>query len=125
MNLATKGFFQKAVFSRQIFSENQKFFLQPEGHMNNKVLRVVRKHTIEAIFQVMRVGVNYRKAQKLLKLIALHLNSTLTRPPIYKEAYTEKHETASPGNSVGVTELSLILSFVQLDKKVFGRIEKS
>ena len=82
-----------------------------------EMLRAIRTHTLEAILQVMRVAVNYCKGPKQLKKKALHLKSTLARPPIYDEAYPEKHRTASPGNPVGVTKPSLILFFVQQDKK--------
>ena len=79
--------------------------------------RVSRRHTLEAIFQVMRVAVNYRKGQKQSKTIALYLKSTLARPPIYNRAYPEKLWSASPSNPVGVTKPNLILLFVQLDEK--------
>ena len=114
------------MFSRQIFSENQKFFFKTRGsHEQQGGFEGCQKTHNRGNFLGDESRSKLSQSAKILKLIALHLNSTLTRPPIYKEAYTEKHETASPGNSVGVTELSLILSFVQLDKKVFGRMEKS
>ena len=106
---------------RYIFTEHstKRFFAQPLGHMNNEeMLMVDRRHTLEAIFQVMRVAVNYRKRQKQIDIIiALYLKSTLSRPPIYDEACPEKLWTASPGNPVGLTKPSLILLFVQPDKK--------
>ena len=72
--------------------------------------------THEAIFQVMRVVVNYRKGQKHLKKIALHLKSTLARPRMYDRAYPQMLSTVSPGNPVDVTKPSSLLLFVQLDK---------
>ena len=61
----------------------------------------------------MRVVVNYRKGQKQLKKIVLHLKSTLARPPIYDRAYPQKLSTTSPGNPVGITKPSSILLIVQ------------
>ena len=114
---------QKAVFSRQFSQENSpwSFFAQPEGHMNTEeMLRVIRRNTLEAIFQVMRVVVNYRKGQKQflqfpqlnnfnIFLNVLHSESTLATAPIYNQAYPEKPSTASPGNSVRVTKPSSLL----------------
>ena len=68
------------------------------------------------IFQVMRVELNYRKGQKQVKKIALHLEYLAT-PPIYKRAYPEKLPTASPGNPVSIAKSSLLRLFVQSDKK--------
>ena len=84
---------------------------------NEKMLKVINRRTLEAILQVMRVAVNYRKRQKQLEKNALHLRSTLARHSIYDRAYPEKLCTVSPGNPVGVTNLSLILLFVKPDKK--------
>ena len=90
------------------------FFAEPEGHMKSEeMLRVNRKQTFEAILSVMRVVVNYRKGQRQLKRMVLHLKSTSA---IYNGACHEKLWTASPGNPVGVTDPSLILSFVQPEK---------
>ena len=82
-----------------------------------KMLRIIGNHTIQAIPQVMRVVVNYRKGQKQLKKNVIHLKSTLARPPIYDRAYPEMLSTASPGNPVGITKPSSFLLFVQADKK--------
>ena len=79
---------------------------------NEEILRVVSRHTLEPILQVMRVAINSRKRQKELK----HPKSNLARPPIYEGAYPQKLWTASPGNPVGVTKPSLNLLYVQLDK---------
>ena len=50
------------------------FFGQPEGGTNTEeMLSVFRRHALEEIFQVMRVAVKYRKGQRQLKKIALHL----------------------------------------------------
>ena len=63
-----QNFFPKSrVFL--IFSQKTRLncglFAQSEGHMNNEeMLRVIRRHTIEAILPVMRVAVYYRKGQK-------------------------------------------------------------
>ena len=89
------------------------------------MLRVIRSHTLEAILQVMRVAVNYRRGQKQSKKIALHLKSTLATPPIYDQAYLEKLATASPSNPVGITKPSLLLLFLQLDKKSLEEASKS
>ena len=77
-----------------------------------EMLKIIRRHTLEAIFQVMGVAVSYRKGQKQLKKIAQHLNSTLARQNIYNRAYPENPSTASPGNPVGVKKPSLLLLFV-------------
>ena len=54
----------------------------------------------------------------------LHVKSTLARPPFYNRAQREKLSTASPGNLMGVTKPSLLPLFVQLDVKIFGKIDK-
>ena len=61
-----KTYSLKAVFSREMFSENstKTFFAQPRGHVGTQqMMRVIRKHPLKAIFPVMRVIVNYRKGQ--------------------------------------------------------------
>ena len=83
------------------------------------MLKVNRRHTLEAIFQVMRVAVNYRKGQKQLTKIALQLKSTLARPTIYDGAYPENLRTASLGNPLRLTNSSLFLLFVQPDKNLW------
>ena len=83
---------------------------------NEETLRVIRKHALEAIFQVMRVVTNYRKGQKQFKKIAKHLKNTSARPPIYEREYPEKLSTASLSDSVGVTKPTSLLLFVQPDK---------
>ena len=78
--------------------------------------KVIRRHILQATSQVMRVVVNHRKGQKQLK-IAIHLKSTLARPPIYNWTYPKKLSTSSPSIPVVFTKPSLLLLFVQLDKK--------
>ena len=61
---------QKAVFSQKLLSDNptERFLAQPRGHMvTQERLRDNSRHTIEKVFPVMRVVVNYRKGQKQLK----------------------------------------------------------
>ena len=61
---------RKAVFSRYFLSEKsiKIFFAQPRGYLGtHEMLSVIRRHTLEAIFEVMRVVVNYRKGQKQRK----------------------------------------------------------
>ena len=65
----------------------------------------------------MRVAVNYRKEQKRLKKIALHLMSTLARPPIYNRAYPKKRAAASPGNAKDVSRPSLLLLLGKQNEK--------
>ena len=72
----------------------------------------------------MRVVVNYRKGQKQLEKIALHVKSTLARPTIYDRAYPEVLSTASPGNPVGITKPSQLLLFVQPEKKFLEKSTK-
>ena len=81
------------------------------------MLRVITSHTIEAIFQVMTVAVNYHKGQKQLEIIALHLKSTSTRPNICAKEYLKKLSNAFPGNQVGLMKPILPLMFIQQDKK--------
>ena len=91
--------------------------MQPRGHMGTQeMLKVIRRNILEAFLQVMSV-VNYRKGQKQLKIFALHLKSTLARPPIYDGAYPEMLSTASAGNPVGIMKPTSYLLFVQLAKK--------
>ena len=78
---------------------------------------VIRRHTFEAIFQVMRVVVNYGKGQKQLKKIVLLLKSTLVRLRIYDRAYPEMLSTTSPRNLVGIAKPSSLLLFVQPKNK--------
>ena len=80
--------------------------------MNIQMSMVNSSHTLEAIFQVMRVAVKLAATK-----IALQLNSTLATPPIYDGASPEKLATASPGYPVGVTKPSFLLLFEQQDKK--------
>ena len=63
--------------------------MQPQGHKNTqKMITVFRRHKHEAIFQLVSVVVNYRKAQKTIEKNALHLKNTLLRPPIiYNRIY--------------------------------------
>ena len=81
-----------------------------------EMLKVIRRHTTETNFQVMRVAVNYRKRQKQLKIIALHLKSTLATPTLHDGAYTGKLWTASSRNPVGAMKPCLNLLFVQPEK---------
>ena len=58
------------MFSRWFFSQNstKTFTAQPEGHMNEKeMLRIIVKHTFEALSQLMRVAVNYHRAKTKIK----------------------------------------------------------
>ena len=73
------------------------------------MLRVIERNTFEEKFKVMGFAVNQRKGRKPVKIIALHIKNTMARPPIYDGANLKKLATASTGNSVGVTEPSLIL----------------
>ena len=79
----------RKVFPKsRVFSGNsiKRFFAQPKGDMNTQeMLRVIRRHTLEAIFEVLIVVVNYREGQKNWKN-ALHLKSTLAGQPIYDRA---------------------------------------
>ena len=108
------------MFSRQLFSENstKRFLARTEGHLNNeKMLRIIRRHSLSAILPVIRVAVSYRKGQLRLKKIDVLLKSTSARPPIYDRSTPETHPTVSPGNPVGVTKPSLLLMFVIKDDK--------
>ena len=98
-------------------NSNKRFSTQPQGHINTQEMqRVIRSHSVEPISEVMRVVVNYRKRQKQLKNIDLHLKSTLARSPISDRIYSEKTLIASPSKHMGVTKVSSVLLFVQLDK---------
>ena len=69
--------------------------MQSDGQKNNEeLLTVIRRHTLEAIFHLKTVVVNYRKGQKQLKRIALHLKSTLARPSIYLERLSTSSATS-------------------------------
>ena len=60
---------KKAVFSRQIYSENstKRLLTLLRGHMGTQErLKDNNRHTLEAISQLMRVVVIYRKGQKQL-----------------------------------------------------------
>ena len=116
--------YQKAVFSRYIFSENssKRYLAQPGGHrVTQKRLRD-NKHTFEAIFQLTRVVVNYRKGQKELKKL-FYIQRELW--PDHLSTTDRMLSTVSPGIPASTTKPSSFLSFVQPDKKVFGRVAKS
>ena len=88
------------------------------------MLRVIRKHSLEAIFEVMRVVVNYRDGQKQMEKIALHIKSTLAPPLINDRAYPELLSTASPGNPVAIAKRSSLWLFVHPDKKFLEESSK-
>ena len=75
------------------------------------MLKINRRNTLWAIFQVISVAANYRGGQKQLKKIALHRKYTLARPPIIDQKNPGKLSNASPGNPVGITKPSSLLSF--------------
>ena len=88
------------------------------------MLIAIRRHTIAAIFQVMRNVVEYRKGGKHLKKNALNLKNALARPPVYDRAYSEVISNTAPGNPVGITKSSSILLFVEPDKGFLGQSTK-
>ena len=46
----------------------KRFFAQPRGHMGtHKMLRVFRRHKLEAVFQVMRVGSKLAQRAKVIE----------------------------------------------------------
>ena len=83
--------------------------------------RVIGRHTLDTISQVMTVAVKHRKGQKQLGTTALHLKSTLARQPIHNRAYPEKLSTASPDTPISVRKPSSLLLFVQTEKKSLER----
>ena len=86
------------MFCRYFLSENlpKTFFAQAQYHMNTgEMLRVIRSHTLEAFFQVMRRAFNLSQLAKMLEKIAIDLKSTWARPPIYHRAYPAEIVTAS------------------------------
>ena len=85
---------------------------------SQKMLRVISRRTFVLIFQVMTVVVNYRKKEKQVKKIPLHLKSTLAKPPTYDRTYPETLSTASP---VSFTERSSLLLFCNRKKTLKGR----
>ena len=118
MKLETNFLPQKPCFLGN-FSQKTRLFEQPEGHMNNEeMLKVFRKTRTRGNFPgdenrnklSQRVEANEKKA--------LQLKSTLARPRIYDGRYPEELWTASPGNSLGVMRPSLILMFLQSDRKI-------
>ena len=72
---------------------------------NEEMLRVIRRHILEAILQVMRdaKGQLPQKAETNDKR-ALHLKKFLSTPPINARRYHENFWIASPVNQVGVTK---------------------
>ena len=118
-NLETKSLTEKLCFLDNFSQRTQlKIFAQPEGQKNNENMpRVIRRQPLEATFLVMRVEISCREGQKQFKILALHLKRTFNRPTIYNGAYPEKMWIALPGNPMGVTKPSLIILFVQPDKK--------
>ena len=80
------------------------------------MMRVIRRHTIEPIFQMIRIVVNYREGQKQFEKTALHLKSTLAKPTIYDRAYCDKIWTSSPSIPVTFTKRRSLLLILQPDK---------
>ena len=66
-----------------------------------KMLRVITRHTLEAIFQVMEATVKLSQRAKTIE----------------KNCHPEKLATASPGNPMDVTKPNLLSLFVQQDEK--------
>ena len=96
-------------------------FAQSRGPIGtHEMLRVIMRLTLEALFQLKSVVVNYHKEKKQLKNFVLHLNSTLARQTIDNRVYPETFKTASPGHAVEIKKPSSFLAFVQPDKKFLG-----
>ena len=72
----------KKPYFLEIFSQNsnKRFFAQPEGHMNNdEMLTAIRRHTRGNFPGDERRS---KLLQRAKTIVALHLKSTLARPPI-------------------------------------------
>ena len=94
------------------------------GHINTKKIpKVIRRFTVEAIFQVMRVVVNYRKGQKqLIKYCSTskkYLGGTTNLRPSVTRNFSPLLLQESQSASRSPDEF-----FVQPDKKFFGRVDK-
>ena len=100
--------------------------MQPEGYQNTEeMLRVFRRHAIQSIFQMRRMEVNHRKGQKEFEKIAINLKNTWLDQQFTTERTPEKPSTASPSNQMSVTKPSLLLLFVQQDKKLSKELTSS
>ena len=112
------------MFSQYILPENstKRFFAQPRGHKGTKeLMRIIRRHTLEAVFQVMGV-VRYCTWQKQLKEEKiLYLMITLARPLIFDRVQPEMLAIAFPGLPVGITKSKSLLLFAQPDKIFFEK----
>ena len=118
----TKNLPKKPCFVDK-FSENsiKQFFAQTQDHMNTgHMLRVIRRHTLEANFQVMTVAVKLSKrAMTIEKNCSTSKEYLGQTTPIFDRTYAEKFTSASLGYPAGVTNPILLL-FVQQDKKSLG-----
>ena len=91
--------------------------------MNNEMLsKLLCRHTIEAIFQSLRVSVEHRWGKKRLRTVALLLMGNMARPPVYDGMYHERQRKISPTNLVGVVKRSLGFFFEALDKKFWKNL---
>ena len=82
-----------------------------------EILKVITRHTLEAVFQVMEAAVKLSQRAKTIEKKLPCTWSTLATPPIYNQVYPEKLATSSPGNPIDVTKPSLVLLLVQQNEK--------
>ena len=103
----------------RVFSEysTKRFFAEPEVYKNTgEMLRVIRSYT-RGKFPCDDSHSKLSQSAKTMEKTALDLKGNVARPAIYIQTYPDKLSAASPGNPVGVTKPSLLLLFVQQDKK--------
>ena len=111
-NLKTK-IPRKPCFLNILRKLTKRFFTKPQGHMGTQeILRVIRRHTLEAILPVMETAVKLSQRAKTIE-------KTCSTPGVFwphHRAYRKKLATASAGNPMNVTKPSLLLLFVQQDE---------
>ena len=86
------------------------------------MLRVIRRHTHESVFQAMRVLVTHCKAQKQVKKVAKDPKGSLARPPIYKQAYPENSRLLL--QAIQWASTNSVRFYCATGYKVFGTLDK-
>ena len=74
------------------------------------------RHTLEAIFQVMRYSKKLPQSEKQFIEFTLDLKIAPARPPFPGRPYNEKFATAPTGNPVGIRKTNLLSMVVKQGK---------
>ena len=126
MNPETKNIPNKPCFlGKHSQNSTRRFFAQPRSHMGTQEkLRVIRRHTLQAICQVIKVVVKYHRGQKQLKK-----KSSTTKEYLGQTTYLRPNAPWSALNcfskqSGGHHETQFASIVCATEWKVFGRVDK-